>query len=240
MSTSPAQRFLGRRCKTLHTALLQPRFETSEDKQALNRLNDRQKFYYNRQAKSLPPLTAGETVRMQLPGEKTWTPGVCKVPWPRRPLIPSYMSQATCSRPKRLALVPSDLLSPQATCSRPKRLAIAPSDSLSSQATRSRPKRLALTPSDSLPSQATRSRPKRLAPVPSDSLSPQATRSRPKRLALVTCPKRLKRPTRSTFQAAPVSFRFLASSSRWAWLTSVHVTPQIRAAPRVVCFVELQ
>ena len=104
-------------------------------------------------------------------------------------------SQVTC--PKRLALVPSDLLSPQATCSRPKRLALAPSDSLSPQATRSRPKRLALVPSDSLSPQATRSRPKRLALapsdsprpkrlalVPSDSLSPQATRSRPEWLAL--------------------------------------------------------
>ena len=80
MSTSPAQRFLGRRCKTLlptNMALLQPRFETSEDKQALNRLKDKQKFYYNRQVKPLPPLSAGETVRMQLPGEKIWTPGVC-------------------------------------------------------------------------------------------------------------------------------------------------------------------
>ena len=81
MSTSPAQRFLGRRCKTLlptSTALLQPRFETSEDKQALNHLKDKQKFYYNRQVKPLPPLSEGETVRMQLPGEKAWTPGVCK------------------------------------------------------------------------------------------------------------------------------------------------------------------
>ena len=58
-------------------ALLQPRFETSKDKQALNSLKDKQKFYYNRQVKPLPPLSAGETVRMQLPGEKTWTPGVC-------------------------------------------------------------------------------------------------------------------------------------------------------------------
>ena len=116
----------------------------------------------------------------------------CGIPWPRRPLIPSYMSQATCSRPKRLALVPSDLLSPQATRYRAKRLALVPSDSLSPQATRSRPKRLAPVPSDSLSPQATRL-------VPSDSLSPQATCSRPKRLALVTCPKRLKRPTRSTF-----------------------------------------
>ena len=80
MSTSPAQRFLGRRCKTLlptNTALLQPCFETSEDKQALTSLKDKQKFYYNRQVKPLPPLSAGEMVRMQLPGEKAWTPGVC-------------------------------------------------------------------------------------------------------------------------------------------------------------------
>ena len=80
MDTSPAQRFLGRRCKALlptNTTLLQPCFETTEDKQALNRLKDKQKFYYNHQAKPLTPLSAGETVHMQLPGEKTWTPGVC-------------------------------------------------------------------------------------------------------------------------------------------------------------------
>lgn len=80
METSPAQRFLGRRCKTLlpiHTELLQPRFDTKEDKKALYHLKDKQKLYYDRQVKPLNPLNTGEVVRMQLPGEKTWTPGLC-------------------------------------------------------------------------------------------------------------------------------------------------------------------
>ena len=80
MDTSPAQRFLGRRCKTLlptATSLLKPQYETAKDAQALNRLKEKQKSYYNRHAKPLAPLSPGETVRMQLPGDKTWTPGTC-------------------------------------------------------------------------------------------------------------------------------------------------------------------
>ena len=66
-----------------HFCLLPPHcyspnsIETKEDKQALNHMKDKQKFYYNHQAKPLTPLTTREMVRMQLPGEKTWTPGVC-------------------------------------------------------------------------------------------------------------------------------------------------------------------
>ena len=80
MDTSPAQRFLGRRCKTLlptTTPLLKPQYATKVDAQAIRRLKEKQKFYYNRHVKPLPPLSPGETVRMQLPGEKTWSPGIC-------------------------------------------------------------------------------------------------------------------------------------------------------------------
>ena len=80
MDTSPAQRFLGRRCMTLlptATSLLKPQYETAKDAQALNCLKEKQKSYYNRHAKLLAPLSPRETVRMQLPGEKTWTPGTC-------------------------------------------------------------------------------------------------------------------------------------------------------------------
>ena len=62
MGTSPAQRLMGRRCKTLlPTAgtLLKPR---------------RQSFYYNQHAHPFPPINEGATIRMRLPGEKTWTP----------------------------------------------------------------------------------------------------------------------------------------------------------------------
>ena len=80
IGTSPAQRFLGRRCKTLlptTRALLQPQYSTEKDTQAINQQKKRQELYYNRQTKSLTPLTSGDTVRLRLPGEKTWSAGVC-------------------------------------------------------------------------------------------------------------------------------------------------------------------
>lgn len=80
LGTSPAQRFLGRRCKTLlpaHGALLKPQFPTEKDTQAINRQKQRQQYYYDKHARSLKPLTSGDAVRMQLPGEKTWSLGVC-------------------------------------------------------------------------------------------------------------------------------------------------------------------
>ena len=80
MGTSPAQRFLGRRCKTLlpltHTQL-QPRYPTDDDTQALHRQKAKQKHYCDRSAKDLTHISRGDTVRMRLPGESVWTPGVC-------------------------------------------------------------------------------------------------------------------------------------------------------------------
>ena len=80
MSTSPAQRLMGRRCKTLlPTAgtLLKPRYDTDADTRALAGRKRRQSFYYNQHARLLTPIDEGATVRMRLPGEKTWTPGTC-------------------------------------------------------------------------------------------------------------------------------------------------------------------
>ena len=57
--------------------LLKPQYATKVDAQAIQRLKEKQRFYYNRHVKPLPPLSPGETVRMQLPGEKTWSPGIC-------------------------------------------------------------------------------------------------------------------------------------------------------------------
>ena len=72
--TSPAQRFLGRRCKTLlptTTSRLQPAFPTGADAQA--RTHQRQ-----RQQVSLKPIPVGETKRLRLPGQATWSTGTCK------------------------------------------------------------------------------------------------------------------------------------------------------------------
>ena len=78
MSTSHAQRLMGRRCKTLlptAETLLKPRYDTDADTRALAGRKRRQSFYYNQHARPLMPIYG--TVRMRLPGEKTWTPGMC-------------------------------------------------------------------------------------------------------------------------------------------------------------------
>ena len=66
--TSPAQRFLGRRCKTrlpTQRSLLVPRYSTERDAEALQSQKNRQKRYYDRNAKELPPVGKGETVYMR-------------------------------------------------------------------------------------------------------------------------------------------------------------------------------
>ena len=78
MESSPAQRLLNRRTRTLlpmTKQLLQPRviFPEAEIKD-LKRRQQQQAKYYNKTAKDLPPLEEGDTVRMkpfQL-GKKTW------------------------------------------------------------------------------------------------------------------------------------------------------------------------
>ena len=78
IGTSPAQRLLGRRCKTLLPVtgtLLQPRYSTEEDTRALMGQKRRQQYYYNRHSRPLQPLNPKETVRMKLPGQKSWSPG---------------------------------------------------------------------------------------------------------------------------------------------------------------------
>ena len=54
-----------------------PRHNTEEATRALVGAKERQRFYYNRNAKPLPLITPGETIRMRLPGEKRWTKGTC-------------------------------------------------------------------------------------------------------------------------------------------------------------------
>ena len=76
---SPAQRFLGRRCKTLlpvTVSKLQPTFYT--DKKPQDQQRERQKTYYNQHTKELKPIQSGQTVRIRLPGKSTWSTGVCK------------------------------------------------------------------------------------------------------------------------------------------------------------------
>ena len=77
---SPAQRLMGRRRKTLLPVagtMIQPRYSTEQETRALIGNKQRQQHYYNRHAKLLHPIKPGETVRMKLPGQKTWTAGTC-------------------------------------------------------------------------------------------------------------------------------------------------------------------
>ena len=80
IGTSPAQRLMGRGCKTLLPiagTLLMPLHNTGEETRALVGEKERQRFYYNRNAKPLPLITPGETISMRLPGEKRWRKGTC-------------------------------------------------------------------------------------------------------------------------------------------------------------------
>ena len=78
MDTSPAQRLMGRRCKTLlptTSELLKPQsVYTEEAKKQTRRRQERQAHYYNQGAKDLPPLEEGDQVRMRpfKLGQKAW------------------------------------------------------------------------------------------------------------------------------------------------------------------------
>ena len=80
MATSPAQRLMGRRCRTLlpmSESLLRPSYPLRDDVRAMSDRKRRQKHYYDRHAKPLPNVSPGEIVRMRLPGQKVWTPATC-------------------------------------------------------------------------------------------------------------------------------------------------------------------
>ena len=80
MQTSPAQRLIGRRCKTLLPIagqLLQPRHSTEQDAQDVLGRKERQAFFYNKKTKPLEPIAPGETIRLRLPGQQTWSAGTC-------------------------------------------------------------------------------------------------------------------------------------------------------------------
>ena len=45
--------------------------------EAINKQKQRQQYYYDRHVKKQKPIAAGEAIRMRLPGQKTWSRGVC-------------------------------------------------------------------------------------------------------------------------------------------------------------------
>ena len=81
MKTSPAQRLMGRRSKTLlltPTTLLQPLYNTRDDLLALLKQKKKQRHHYDKRAKPLKPLLPGDSVWLRLPEQSTWSRGTCK------------------------------------------------------------------------------------------------------------------------------------------------------------------
>ena len=79
MTVSPAQKLFGRACRTFLPTLrstLLPLYPSAVP-EILARQKDRQASYYDRNARPLPPLALGQSIRMRLPGQETWSPGVC-------------------------------------------------------------------------------------------------------------------------------------------------------------------
>ena len=91
MDTNPAQRLMGRRCRTLlpmSEFLLRPSYPLRGDVVALARRKLRKKNDYDRHVKPLKAINLGESVRARLPGEKVWLPAECVgFAGPRRYLV---------------------------------------------------------------------------------------------------------------------------------------------------------
>ena len=86
IGTSPAQRLMGRRTRTLlptHQNLLKPRLAEETYKQ-LNNRKKIQKREYDKGSHKLPPLKPGQAVRMKLPGRNNWSLGSCITSLPNR------------------------------------------------------------------------------------------------------------------------------------------------------------
>ena len=76
---SPAQKMFGRACRTFlptQRTNLNPTYPTPSPR-AVTDSKLRQARYYNRRTRSLAPLAVGQSIRMRLPEQRTWSPGVC-------------------------------------------------------------------------------------------------------------------------------------------------------------------
>jgi hypothetical protein len=74
---SPVQMLMGRRTRTRlpsNKALLVPKFDTAKIKPALQERQQKQKLYYDRNAKPLEPLKQGDNVKMRDEDKKVWLP----------------------------------------------------------------------------------------------------------------------------------------------------------------------
>eukprot|EP00118_Oscarella_pearsei_P024304 m.303614 g.303614 ORF g.303614 m.303614 type:complete len:479 (+) comp40836_c0_seq2:2784-4220(+) len=79
---SPAQLLFGRQIQTrlpVTPKLLQPAVAAPEVvTRRISEAKEQQAARYDQKSKPLPPLKPGDTVRMKRPGQKEWSPAVCK------------------------------------------------------------------------------------------------------------------------------------------------------------------
>ena len=96
LGTSPVQRLMGRRTRTLlptHTKLLKSQLD-SETEAKLAQPKQKQELQYNKKSQTLPPIQPGQAIRMKLPGNTKWSLGSCVKALPNR----SYEVEVTGRR----------------------------------------------------------------------------------------------------------------------------------------------
>jgi hypothetical protein len=79
LGTSPVQRLMGRRTRTLlptHQSLLKPREQNGTKKKLGNR-KAKQVRLCNKKCKPLEPLQSGCAIKIKLPGDNRWSLGTC-------------------------------------------------------------------------------------------------------------------------------------------------------------------
>ena len=108
MTYSPAERLLGRQCKTMMPATtksLEPRFTSDKDKEELMKRKEKQKHHYDRRAKTLPQLVAGDSVQLRLPGQAEWTKAVVDEPVAPRSFLVTSTENGRTYRRNRTQLI---------------------------------------------------------------------------------------------------------------------------------------
>ena len=86
MGTSPVQRLMGRRTRTLlptHTKLLEPKVD-HQTREKLAKQKAIQKERYDTKSRQLMPLQPDQAIRMKLPGDTKWSLGSCVKTLPNR------------------------------------------------------------------------------------------------------------------------------------------------------------
>ena len=112
LDASPVQLLFARRTRSLlpqHCSLLQPSTPKNIATKR-TKIKRKQKYYHDRNAlaKPLPDIPVGDVVRMRLPGQSTWSTGICTKKLPYRSYH-VFAGGATYRRNRRnLLVIPAD------------------------------------------------------------------------------------------------------------------------------------